>query len=243
MGLVWGLAEFAMDFMLVGVGSELVEQLVGTGEFGKAVGRQERDEAFLPVVVTAFDFAFGLRGWGVAELDAVEVQGRAKLGEGVGVVGVKEGVVVHIEGQREAVRLQGAGEEVEVGEQGFSGVEARAGVEAGGIVEDFQEDLLVGRAGQEGVGGGVVLPEGAVVADLPAFNGLGSGFVAGVGSKLVCDGPAADTGPIGLEMEAAVEFAGDGTVGGSGLGGEEFGGQRAGFRRPVRVMIAPGASG
>ena len=101
MGLVWSLAEFAMDFMLVGVGQELVEQWVGPGEFANAVGREDRDEAFLPVVVAAFDFAFGLRG-GVAELDAVEVQGRAKLGEGVRVVSVEEGVVVHIEGQREA---------------------------------------------------------------------------------------------------------------------------------------------
>ena len=40
-----------------------------------------------------------------------------------------------------------------------------------------------------------------------------------------------------------MEFAGDGTVGGSGFGGEEFGGQRAGFGGPVRVMVAPGASG
>ena len=232
-----------MDFMLVGVGQELVEQLVGPGEFANAVGSEERNEAFLPVVVAAFDFAFGLWGGGVAELDAVEVQGRAKLGEGVRVVRVEEGVVVHIEGQREAVRLKGAGEEVEVGEQGFSGVEAGTGVEAGGIVEDFQEDLFSGAVRQEGVGCGVVLPEGAVVAGLPAFDGLGSGFVAGVGSELVSDGPAADTGTVGFKLEAAMEFAGDGTVGGSGFGGEEFGGQRDGFGGPVRVMVAPGASG
>ena len=90
MGLVRGLAEFAMDFMLVGVGQELVEQLVGSGEFGDVVGGEERDEAFLPVVVAAFDFAFGLWSWSVAELDAVEVQGGAELGEGVGVVGVED---------------------------------------------------------------------------------------------------------------------------------------------------------
>ena len=241
-GLVWRLAQFAMDFMLVGVGQELAEQLVGPGEFDNAVGRQERDEAFLPVVVSAFDFAFGLWGGGVAELDAVEVQGRAQLGEGVRVVGVEEGVVVHIEGQREAVRLQGAGEEVEVGEQGFGGVEARAGVEAGGVVEDFQEDLFGGATRQEGVGCGVVLPEGTVVPGLPAFDGLGSGFVAGVGSQLMGDGPAADTGTVGFKLEAAMEFAGDGTVGARWFGGEEFGGQRDGWGGPVRMMIAAGAS-
>ena len=47
------LAEFTVDFVLVGVGHELVEQMVGPGEFDDLVGGQERDEAFLPVVVTA----------------------------------------------------------------------------------------------------------------------------------------------------------------------------------------------
>lgn len=60
MGGLRGPAEFAVDFMLVGVGDELSEQLVGTGEFGEVFGGQERDQAFLPVVVAAFDFAFGL---------------------------------------------------------------------------------------------------------------------------------------------------------------------------------------
>ena len=243
MGLVWSLAQFAMDFMLVGVGQELVEQLVGSGEFGNAVGGQERDKAFLPVVVTAFDFAFGLWGGSVTELDAVEVQGRAELGKGVRVVSVEEGVVVHIEGQREAVRLKGAGEEVEVGQQGFSGVEACAGVEARGIVEDFQEDLFIRTARQPGVRRGVILPERPVITGLPTFDGFGRSFVTGVGSEFVFDGPAADTGAVGFKLEAAMEFAGDGTVGARWLGGEEFGGQRDGFGGPVRVMIATGASG
>ena len=150
-GGVGCLAEFAVDFVLVGVGHELVEQVVGPDQFHDAVGGQEGDEAFLPVVVAAFDFAFGLGRGGVAQVDAVEVEGGAELGEGVGVVGVEEGVVVHIEGQGQAVGLEDAGEEVEVGQQGFGGVEACAGVEAGGVVEDFQQDLLVGAAGQPGV--------------------------------------------------------------------------------------------
>jgi len=59
-GVVWSLAEFAMDFLLVGVWQELVEPLVGAGEFDKAVGSEERNEAFLPVIVAAFAFAFGV---------------------------------------------------------------------------------------------------------------------------------------------------------------------------------------
>ena len=59
-GGVGCLAEFAVDFMLIGVWDELVEQLVGPDQFGDAVGGQEGDESFLPIVVAAFDFAFGL---------------------------------------------------------------------------------------------------------------------------------------------------------------------------------------
>lgn len=207
------------------------------------IGSQERDEAFLPVVVAAFDFAFGLRGWGVEEFDAVEVEGRAELGEGVRVVSVEEGVVVHVKGQREAVGLEGAGKEVEVGEQRFAWVEACAGVETRGVVEDFQEALFVCAAVEEGVGCGVVLPERAVVAGLPAFDGFAEGFVAGVGVEFVLDGPTADAGAVGDEVETAVEFAGDGTVGGGWFGGEKFGGECVGFCRPVWMMISTGKTG
>jgi hypothetical protein len=186
---------------------------------------EEWDEAFLPVVVAAFDFAFGLRGWGVKEFDAVEVKCRAELGESVWVMSVEEGVVVHIKGEREAVGLEDTGEEVEVSEQGFAWIEARAGVETGSVVEDFQEDLFVGAAVDEAVGCGVVLEEGTIVAGLPAFDGFALGFVAGVRVEFVLDGPTADAGAVGFEVEAAVEFAGDGAVGGRWFGREEFRGE------------------
>ena len=241
-GLGW-LAEFAVDFVLIGVGEELVEQRVGAGQFDDAVGGQEGREALLPVIVAALDFALGLRGGGVAQGHAVEVQGRAQLGEGVRVVGVKEGVVIHVEGQRQAVRLESAGEEVEVSQEGFTGVKPGADVEAGGVVEQIQQALFVGRAGQEGVGRGVVLPERTVVAGLPAFDGFGRGFEAGVGGQLVGDGPAADAGPIRFEVAAAVQFAGDARVGTRRLGGEKFGDQGGDFGGPVALVIAAGATG
>ena len=50
------------------------------------------------------------------------------------------------------------------------------------------------------MGRGIVSPEGAAVAGLPAFDGLGCGLVAGVGRESVCDGPAADAGAVSLEM-------------------------------------------
>ena len=165
------------------------------------------------------------------------MKGRAELGEGVGVVGVEEGVVVHIQGQGQAVGLEDAGKEVEVGQEGFAGVEACAGVEPRGVVEDFEQDLFVGAAGQPGVRGGIVLQEGPVIAGLPAFDGFGGGFEAGVGGELVCEGPAADAGPVGFEVEAAMDFAGDGAVGGGWFGGKEFGDQGGDFGGPIRLVI------
>ena len=242
-GGVGCLAEFAVDFVLVGVGDELVEQLVGPDQFNDLVSGQEGDQAFLPVVVAAFDFAFGLGRGRIKELDAVAVEGRPQLGEGVGVVGVEEGVEVHIQGQGQAVGLEDAGQEVEVGQEGFAWVKPCAGVEPGGIVEDFQQDLFVGTAGQPGVRGGIVLPEGTVIAGLPAFDGFGRGFVAGVGGELMGDGPAADAGAVGFEVETTMGFTGGGAVGGRGLGREQFGDQGRDFSGPCRLVIPAGPTG
>ena len=52
--------------------------------------------------------------------------------------------------------------------------------------------------------GGIVLPKGAVIAGLPAFDGFGRGLVAGVGGELVFPRPAADAGAVGLNLLSAV---------------------------------------
>ena len=45
--------EFPVDFVLVGVDQELIQELVGPFEFEDAVGGQQGWEAFLAVVVAA----------------------------------------------------------------------------------------------------------------------------------------------------------------------------------------------
>jgi hypothetical protein len=59
-------AQFAVDFVFIGMRQELVQQVVGANQLDNRVGGQQRRQALLPVVVAALDFAFGLRGWGVA---------------------------------------------------------------------------------------------------------------------------------------------------------------------------------
>lgn len=214
--------------------------MVGTFQFDDLISGQQGWEAFLPVVMAAFDFAFGLRGGGVAQGHAVEVERGPELGVGLWRVGEEEGVVVHVKGQGQAVGGKDAGEEVEVGQEVFAFVEAGPGVVTGGVVEQVQQALFGGGAGEEGVRGGVVLPEGTEVAGLPAFDRLGRGLVAGVGGELVFDGPAADAGTVGFKLKATVEFAGGGAVGGRRLGGEEFGQQGGDLGGPSRVVSAAG---
>lgn len=231
-------AEFAVDFVSVGVWEELVEECVGRFEGEDVVCGEQGRETLLPVVVTAFDFAFGLGSGGVAQGDAVKVKSFTELGEGVGRVSVEEGMVVHLEGEREAVGEEDAGEEIEGREEVLGGVKTGAGVPACGVIEDVEEDLLLRLVRQPSVGSGIVLPERAEVAGLPAADGLAGLFVTGVRGEVVSESPAADAGAVGLESEAAQEFAGDGAVGGARRGGEQAGGEGGDLRGPVRMMIA-----
>ena len=141
---VGGSAQFAVDFVLVDVGQELVEQAVGAVQFEDLVGGQQRGQAFLPVMVAAFNFAFSLRGGGVAQVHPVKVEGLAKLGEGLRIMRVEEGVVVHVERQRQAVGLKASGQEIEVGQERLAGIEAGARVVAGGVVQKVEQHLFVG---------------------------------------------------------------------------------------------------
>ena len=52
-------------------------------------------------------------------------------------------------------------------------VEASAGIEAGGIIQQVEQDLFVLGVGKPGVGAGIVLPEGAEITRLPAFDRFG----------------------------------------------------------------------
>ena len=115
----------------------------------------------MPVIMAAFDFAFGLWGWSVTQRDAIEMECGPQLSERIRIMGVEEGVVVNVEGQRQAMDLEDTREVVKMSQERFSGVQVRASVQASGVIQEVQEDLLVGRARQPGMGAGVVLPESA----------------------------------------------------------------------------------
>ena len=70
-------AQFPVDFVLVDMWHELIEELVGTFEFDDVICSQQGRQTYLPVVVTALDLAFGLGREG----DAIEVQAGTDLGD------------------------------------------------------------------------------------------------------------------------------------------------------------------
>ena len=115
--------EFAMDFVLVAVQAQGLHLWVGVFELGDLLAGEEGGEAVLPELMFAFDFALGLGRGGVAEGDAIEAEGCAELGEGVGDVGEEEGMKVHVEFQGQAAFEESGGEEVVIGEEGFALVE------------------------------------------------------------------------------------------------------------------------
>lgn len=96
-------------------------------------------------------------------------------------------------------------------------VNAGTGVEAGGVVDDVEQGIFRRVAREPSVRRGIVLPERAEVADLPSADRFCGFFVASVRSEFVSDSPSADGGAVGLEIEAAEQFAGDGAVGGRRL--------------------------
>ena len=67
---------------------------------------------------------------GVAQGDAVEVEGGAELRQRVGVPGKEEAVAIHIELERQAVFGEGGGEEVEVSQEFFAMIDGGPGADA-----------------------------------------------------------------------------------------------------------------
>ena len=237
----WSHGQFAVTLVGVAVEAEIGEQGVGAAEVGDGFRGEERREAVLPVLVAALDFAFGLRGGGVAEADVVEAQGGAELGEGVRDAGEKEAVAVHVEGEREAVGEEGAREEVEVGEEVFGGIDAGADAAAAAVVEHVEQGQ-VRALGPPAVRGGVELPERADFRALPAADaGLGLARRLG-GGEALGDGETADRGGIELEVEAAFELAGGKAVARWRSRAEELAQERFDSLRPRRAMVATGGA-
>ena len=230
-------AQFAVPFLRVAMAEEILKQSVGGRQFAEVLGGKEGRQTILPILVAAFDFAFGLWGGGIAERDAVEMEGRAELGERVRDAGEKDGVVVDIEFQRQAMREEGAREKVEVGEQIFAVREAGADAEPAAVIEHIEQWEALGTAGKEAVRSSIELPERADFGTLPAPHG--SAWLAGrLGrGELMLQRKSADGGRIELEVKSAQHFARGKAIAGGRLSGEQLAEQGLHLGRPRSNMI------
>ena len=77
-----------------------VDMRIGGVDFGDLFTGEVGGQAALPVLVFAFDFAFGLGRGGIAEADVIELERPAQLGQGVGILGEKEAVIIHVDLER-----------------------------------------------------------------------------------------------------------------------------------------------
>ena len=119
-GSLRGLAQFAMDFPGIAVRPQGVNLRIGDGDFGDLFTGEVGGQASLPVLVGAFDFAFGLGRWGIPETDVIEFERPAQLGQGVRILSEKEAVVINVDLERASVGQKSGGQEVEVGEEEFA---------------------------------------------------------------------------------------------------------------------------
>lgn len=193
--------------------------LVEVGDlFAGKVGR----ETILPKEMSAFDFAFGLRGGSVAKGDAVEVQGAAQLGQSLWGVGEKEGMEIDIDLQWQTVFEEGGREEIQVGEQVFGLVNSGGGKDPAAVIEHIDHGPGLAAVGKPGMRGGVQLPEFAHEAALPAADRSGGVMIRfGVG-EFVLEGPAAHLSSIDLKAALTQHLASREAVRSRRLAAEHF---------------------
>lgn len=238
-----GLAQFAMDFVPVAMLAQGVDVLVGFRQFGDFFAGEIGGQTALPELVFAFDFAFGLRGRGVAQADVVELEGRAQLGEGVGIVREEDAVVIDVELQRASVCQEGGGQEIEIGEQEFALVKFGAGEQTAAIVEHVEHGESGFGMREPAVRRSVELPEFADLGALPAADGGENAFGRNGVSEIIFDGPMADLGAVEFEGVQAQSFGGGEAVGTRRFAGQAFFQEVENGLGPGFGVIAAGSAG
>ena len=188
--------EFAVDLMVVAVEPEVLDMRISLVDVGDLFASEEGGQTLLPKEVTAFDFPFGLRGWGIAKADAVEVEGLAQLGEGLGVMSEEDAMIIDIDFQRQPVFDKGGRQEIQIGQEQFALIDFGAGEDPAAIIEHVDHRKELGALDEPLVRGGVHLPEFTDLAALPTFDGsVGAVVRPGVG-EVVGDGPVTDLSPV-----------------------------------------------
>jgi len=205
-GTLRGQLEFAVSFVGVAMKSQSVDVSVSIFEFGDLFAGEIRWKAFLPELVFALDFAFGLGRWRIKEANVVELQGGAQLGESLWVLSEEDAVIIDIELKWASVGQEGGGEEIQVGQEPFAVIEFRTDEEAAAIVEHVEHREVDGAERKPTVRRGIQLPEFTNLRALPAPNRSVRFFGRSRMGNAVEHRPMAYLGAVELEGVEAKDF-------------------------------------
>ena len=136
--LLWSHAQFAVGFVGVAMKPQSVDMGIGVFDLGDVFAGEIGREPALPELVFALDFSLGLGRWGIKETNVIELEGRAELGERIGILGEEHGVIIDVDLQRSAVSQESGGEEIQVGEQEFAVIDFGADEQAAAIVQHIE---------------------------------------------------------------------------------------------------------
>ena len=198
-GLLRGHAQFAMDFVGVVMESQSIDVWVGGFDVGNGLTGEIGGESALPELVLALDFSFSLRRWGIQETDVVELERPAELGQRIGILREKDGVITDVDLQRSAVDQESGGEELQVGQEEFSAIEFGTDQHTGAIVEHSEHGKVQCAQREPAMGGSVQLPEFADLGALPATHRGVRAFGRSRMRITIFNCPAADLCAVELE--------------------------------------------
>ena len=171
-------------------------------------------EAFLPELVFALDFAFGLGCGSIKEANVVELQCGAQLGESLRVLSEEDAMIIDIELEGPAIGQEGGRQEIQIGQEEFTVIDFGADEEAAAIVEHIEHGEVNGAEWEPTMRGGIQLPEFADLGALPAPN-RSARFLGGGGVGIaVFHGPMADLAAVEFESVEAQDFGSGEAIGG-----------------------------
>jgi len=191
--------QFAMDFVGVVMEPQRVDLRIGLLDLVDVFAGEKGWKPALPELVFALDFSLGLGRWGIKEANVVELERPAQLGQRVGILGEKHGVIIDVNLQRPAIGQESGGQEIQVGEQEFPVIDFGADKQAAAIVEHIKHGKVQRAGGEPAMGRSVQLPEFADLGALPSAHGSLRALKRGWMRATILDGPVTDLGAVQLE--------------------------------------------
>ena len=151
-GFLRSKTELAVNFVSVAMEPQSIDVRVGGFHIGNLLAGEIGRESTLPELVLAFDFPFGLRGWSIKETNVVEFESGAELGQRVGILREKYGVIIDVDLEGATVAQEGGGQEIEVRQESFSIIEFGGDEQTAAIVEHIDHGKVQGGVGKPAMG-------------------------------------------------------------------------------------------